>query len=88
MTGMGSGVLPVMAKPVAGERIDDALSGIANSGLSGVVSSLEDHEAFEVGLDNEQDLCEKHGLRFVSYPIRIAGYRILLQLSRGSPGGL
>ncbi|MEM6512712.1 MAG: dual specificity protein phosphatase family protein [Pseudomonadota bacterium] len=66
---VGSGFLAVMAKPVAGEWIDDEFAGLYQAGLRKVVSLLEDHEAYEVGLSEEKDLCEKHGLEFASYPI-------------------
>ncbi len=70
---LGSGFLAVMAKPVAGEWIEDEFAGLAASGLHQVVSLLEPHEAFEVGLAEESALCDKHGLRFVSYPIADRG---------------
>ena len=70
---IGSGFLAVMAKPVAGEWIEDEFSGLAKSDLGQVVSLLEDHEAFEVGLNDEARLCEQHGLKFVSYPIADRG---------------
>ncbi len=64
-----SGVLAVMAKPVAGEWIDEEFSGLYDAGIRQVVSLLEDHEAFELGLAAEDALCEKHGLHFISFPI-------------------
>lgn len=66
---IGSGFLAVMAKPVSGEWVDDEFSGLSNAGIRQVVSLLEDHEAHEVGLADERQICEKHGLQFVSYPI-------------------
>lgn len=66
---IGSGFLAVMAKPVAGEWIEDEFAGLYRAGLRKVVSLLEDHEAYEVGLSEEKGLCEKHGLEFASYPI-------------------
>ncbi len=70
---IGSGFLAVMAKPVSGEWIDDEFSGLFEAGLRQVVSLLEDHEALELGLSAEKELCKKHGLRFVSYPIADRG---------------
>lgn len=70
---IGSGFLAVMAKPVAGEWIDDEFSGMASAGLFKVVSLLEEHEAIEVGLGEEAQLCERHGLKFQSYPIADRG---------------
>lgn len=66
---IGSGFLAVMAKPVAGEWIDDEFAGLYQAGIRKVVSLLEDHEAYEVGLAEEQELCAKHDLDYASYPI-------------------
>ena len=41
----------------------------SNWGINRIVSLLETHEAFEVGLGDEQQLTEKHGMEFVHYPI-------------------
>ena len=62
-----------MARPVAGEWADDEFSGLYRAGLRRVVSLLEDHEAFELGLAHEDKLCAKHGLEFVSFPISDRG---------------
>tara|TARA_R110002096_G_scaffold114712_1_gene248687 strand:- start:1928 stop:2434 length:507 start_codon:yes stop_codon:yes gene_type:complete len=66
---IGSGFLAVMAKPVAGEWIDEEFAGLYEAGLRQVVSLLEEHEAYELGLSQEKELCEKHGLAFISYPM-------------------
>ncbi len=47
---IGSGILSIMAKPVSGEWIEDEFSGIANEGIDQIVSLLESHEAYEIGL--------------------------------------
>ncbi|VUD69398.1 hypothetical protein TDB9533_04765 [Thalassocella blandensis] len=65
---IGSGSLSVMAKPVSGEWIEDEFSGISHWGIDRIVSLLEVHEAFEVGLCNEKQLTEKHGMEFIHYP--------------------
>ncbi|MDH5731123.1 MAG: tyrosine-protein phosphatase [Gammaproteobacteria bacterium] len=67
---IGSGFLAVMAKPVSGDWIDDEFAGIAREGINTIVSLLELHEAYEVGLQNEQQLAEKNGVKFLSFPIR------------------
>ena len=66
---IGSGSLSVMAKPVAGEWIDDEFSGISNYGINRIVSLLERSEAYEVGLKDENIYAEKNQIEFVSYPI-------------------
>ena len=63
------GKLSVMAKPVAGEWIDDEFIGLNKLGVDTVVSLLEREEEYDVGLTSEKSLCQKHGLQFVSFPI-------------------
>ncbi len=46
---IGSGFLAIMAKPVAGERIDGEFSGIAEKDIKQVVSLLEPHENYDLG---------------------------------------
>ncbi|AJQ95499.1 protein-tyrosine phosphatase family protein [Gynuella sunshinyii] len=76
---IGSGSLSVMAKPVSGEWIEDEFSGIARWGINRIVSLLEDHEAFEVGLNNEKQLAEKYGMEFILYPIPDRGLPSTIQ---------
>ncbi|MCA9023150.1 MAG: dual specificity protein phosphatase family protein [Planctomycetaceae bacterium] len=66
---IGAGSLSVMARPVPGEWIDDEFAGIARLGISHVVSLLEDREAIEIGLEEEPQLAEKHGMQFTSFPV-------------------
>jgi len=67
---IGSGFLAAMAKPVSGKDIGEEFAGIATAGIKQIVSLLEDHEANEVGLNDERLLTKQHGMHFVSYPIR------------------
>lgn len=66
---IGSGLLAVMARPVPGEWIEDEFAGIAAFGISRVVSLLEPDEAEELGLSEEESLCERNGMEFLSCPI-------------------
>jgi len=66
---IGSGSLSVMAKPVSGEWIEEEFFGIAKWGIGRIVSLLEDHEAIEVGLGEEEKITKKYGMDFISYPI-------------------
>ncbi|MDH5324251.1 MAG: tyrosine-protein phosphatase [Gammaproteobacteria bacterium] len=70
---IGSGVLAVMAKPVSGEWIEQEFEGLASEGIKAIVSLLELHEAYEVGLQREKQLTEKNGMEFLSFPIRDRG---------------
>jgi len=64
-----NGILSVMAKPVAGEWIEDEFIGLKRLGVDKVVSLLERDEQFEVGLGSENSLCVKNNIEFSSFPI-------------------
>lgn len=70
---IGSGSLSVMAKPVSGEWIEEEFAGIARWGINRIISLLEEHEAYELGLGKEQILAEKNGMEYISYPIEDRG---------------
>jgi protein-tyrosine phosphatase len=70
---IGSGFLSVMAKPVSGEWIEDEFSGIAKEGILRIVSLLESHELYEVGLQDEEQLANRNGMEFTSFQIRDRG---------------
>ncbi len=57
-----------MAKPMA-EWLEDEISGLAMAGIETVVSLLEPHEEYELGLSQEREYCEKNHIEFVRYPI-------------------
>jgi len=66
---LGSGTLSVMAKPVAGEWMEDEFSGLRTFGVNHVVSLLESAEQSEVGLTDEEAFCLKNEMRYSSFPI-------------------
>jgi protein-tyrosine phosphatase len=70
---IGNGFLAIMAKPASGEWIEDEFSGISREGIKQIVSLLEKHEEYEVGLQNEKALAEKNGMEYLSYPIKDRG---------------
>ena len=70
---IGSGFLSVMAKPVSGKWIEDEFSGIANAGILQIISLLEPHESYKVGLQNEEKLANKNGMEYVSFQIKDRG---------------
>ncbi len=76
---IGKGSLSVMAKPVAGEWIEEEFEGISRTGIHRIVSLLESQEARELGLGDEKMLCEKFGMEFVSFPIRDMGLPVSLE---------
>ena len=63
------GRLAIMARPRAGDWLDDEIAGWRIEGVDIVVSLLEPDEVGELGLRREPDLCEVHSIEFISFPI-------------------
>jgi protein-tyrosine phosphatase len=64
-----SGRLAIMPRPRAGDWLEDEIASWRNQGLNVIVSLLEDHEIIELGLDDETQVCERTGLRFLRFPV-------------------
>jgi protein-tyrosine phosphatase len=67
-TGVG-GRLATMARPRAGDWLEDELRGLKAVGIDVVVSLLTGSEVAELGLERERETCEAAGLRFFAFPI-------------------
>jgi protein-tyrosine phosphatase len=63
------GRLGIMARPRSGEWLDDEIAGWEAAGISSVVCLLEMDEVDELGLGDEEALCRRRGIEFVSFPI-------------------
>jgi protein-tyrosine phosphatase len=61
--------LAVMARPRAGEWLDDEVAGWRTEGIDIVVSLLDAEEVSELGLQREAGLCEEQTIEFISFPI-------------------
>lgn len=61
--------LAIMPRPRSGEWLADEVAGWNRLGVQTVVSLLESHEGREFDLADEQSLCERATLEFVSFPI-------------------
>jgi protein-tyrosine phosphatase len=70
---IGSGCLAVMGRPRAGDWAADEFAGLAELGITDVVSLLERSEAYDIGLAEEAQFCEAAGICFHSYPITDRG---------------
>ena len=70
---LGEGFLAVMAKPVAGEWIDEEFLGIAHFGIKRLVSLLEQQEIKELGLSSAPTLCASNGVEYLHFPIQDRG---------------
>lgn len=63
------GRLATMARPRAGDWLEDEVRNLKTAGIHTVVSLLEDSEVAELGLEHERTTCEAAGLAFRSFPI-------------------
>jgi protein-tyrosine phosphatase len=61
--------LAIVARPRGDSWLEDDLSLLKNNGIDLVVSTSTREEAFAVGLEYEEELAERLGLAFRSYPI-------------------
>lgn len=63
------GRLAIMARPRAGDWLEDEIAGWQMAGIDIVVSLLEPDEIAELGLSREAALCQDRDITFVSFPI-------------------
>src|SRR5689334_7539241 len=66
---IGSGWFAIMGRPRAGEWAQDEFSGLAQLGVTDVVSLLELAEARDLELQDEAQLCRAASIKFYSFPI-------------------
>ena len=64
------GRLAIMARPRAGDWLQDEIDGWQTLGIDTVVSLLEPAEVCELQLGEEEGCCKDRGIEFVSFPIR------------------
>ena len=67
--GAPAGRLAIMPRPRAGDWLEDEVALWRGAGLDVIVSLLEDGEVAELGLQQEQELCERAELTFLRLPI-------------------
>jgi protein-tyrosine phosphatase len=65
----GNSRLAIMARPRAGDWLEDEIANWHRSGVEIVVSLLERDEVEELGLIREPALCQRHDIEFRSWPI-------------------
>ncbi len=61
--------LAIMARPRAGDWLEDEIARWRNAGVDLVVSLLESEEVADLELQREAMLCRAAGIDFVSFPI-------------------
>lgn len=67
--GMPMGKLGIAPRPRGGGWLDDEVEAWRASGVDCVISALTPAEVAELDLQNEETVCRKHGMQFVSFPI-------------------
>ena len=63
------GRLAIMARPRAGDWLEDEVSGWRSEGVDVIVSLLEQEEVIELALSGEAALCLDQRMEFISFPI-------------------
>lgn len=61
--------LAIMARPRAGDWLEDEIAHWKRSDVEIVISLLEQDEVNDLGLGMEEILCEKSGMEFLRFPI-------------------
>ena len=61
--------LAIMARPRAGDWLEDEIAHWKQSGIETAISLLEPAEVSELQLDAEAALCSGHDIEFISFPI-------------------
>jgi protein-tyrosine phosphatase len=71
--GAWRGRLAIIPRPRGGDWLEDEVSGWREAGIDVVVSFLAPEEVAQLGLEAEKQLCDTHGIRFISFPITDRG---------------
>ena len=67
------GKLSIMAKPIGGEWLEDSIQGLKQLQIDKVISLLEPHEQYELGLSKQAEYCQLNGLEYFNFPIADRG---------------
>jgi len=71
--GLKKGRLAISARPCGGEQLPDEIEGWQQSGVQAVCSLLREDEITQLGLTEEKNICNAHGIEFESFPISDRG---------------
>jgi protein-tyrosine phosphatase len=67
------GPLAILARPEGDDALEGDVRGWRQAGVDVVVSLLTDADNEYLGLEAEAELCRRHGLQFISFPIKDFG---------------
>lgn len=62
--------LAIMPRPRGGDWLEDEIMGLKHEGVGVLVSLLEQHESEALDLLLEPMTCQKHEIRFESFPVQ------------------
>lgn len=65
--------LGLMARPRGNDWLEDEVKNLKLKTVQTVVSLLERAEIYELGLSEEEALCQKYGINFIHFPIEDRG---------------
>ena len=63
------GHLAIMPRPRAGDWLNDEIKAWKSEGVTTIVSLLTSLEVRELQLKDEESVCDKFGIKFISFPI-------------------
>ncbi len=67
------GAVGIMPRPRGGDWLEDEVRNLKLLGIQTVVSLLEWSEVYELDLKDEEKLCAKHGIGYITFPIADRG---------------
>ena len=70
---IGSGFLAIMARPRVNDSARNEFAAFADAGIRRIVSLLEIHEEYVLGLEKEAEYCLGANIAFDSFPIPDSG---------------
>lgn len=69
INGSWPGRLAISSRPRGGDWLDDEVRAWRQAGLDMIVSLLTQDEVVALNLEQEAQLCRKHGMQFLTFPI-------------------
>jgi protein-tyrosine phosphatase len=67
---IGENRIGTMARPRGNDWLDDEIKWLKIRKIDCLVSLLEQSEQWELGLQNEEEICKKWGIEFINFPIK------------------
>ena len=66
---IGEKLIGIMARPRGNDWLDDEIKLLKSREIDCLVSLLEKSEEWELGIQEEEEICKKWGIEFISFPI-------------------